>query len=248
MGIFDKLFGSRALEQKQTVNVPKEPEQIRNSTACPHCGVIFAAAPTRKKKCPECYQDVYVRSKQHIFSSHLLNKEDAYTSDFYDQLINLGATLEDYREAERELQKQWGFRPNSYDVAWSVSNQLPMKPIKETGSLDQQTSSLMRAEFVAWAQAQYQLRRGHDPAPYLQNAHDYKLQQLQSSGSKFLKLKGAVIATHGCCEACGKYEGRKYNVAQLKQKSVLPIRECIHRLEEDDKYTWCVCLYVAEYE
>jgi hypothetical protein len=252
MGFFDKLFKptSRPQDDKQATPMPsktlREPARPgRNSTACPHCGAVFSSPPQRKKKCPDCKHDVYVRSKQNIFDSNLLTKEDADTADFYDQLVNLGATVGDYRNTAKELQERWGFRPNSYDVAWSVSNHLVTKFAKP--GVDK-SSVLMKAEFVAYAQAQYQLRRGHDPASYLRTAYNYKLQQLLNSDLRILRLKNVVIATNSCCEPCSRYEGKKYKPEQLTAEPALPIEGCTHMLNKDDKFAWCLCYYVAEYE
>ncbi len=246
MGLFNLFKGSNA-PQKRSVQ-RAEPEQTvdtksRNHDACPNCGVIFSPAPKRKKVCPACKQEVFVRTKQQLFNSDLLLEEDALAADFYEQLMFLGATLDDYKKMGAVLAAKWGFKPKSYDVVWGVSNQLVTRPVG-SDVYDKVSAMLYNAKSVGFAQALYQANRGKDPSSYKRSVNNYDVQLAQHSG---LPLKGFTIETQGCCNECSKYQGKVYTAEKLKSQPLLPLKDCTSKLKPTDKFSWCLCMYSPIY-
>jgi len=74
---FKKIFS------KQNNNTEKDLESV-----CPYCSKVLDRKPQRKSKCPFYNNYIYVRSKQKIFPSVLLNKEDAIAVDWLRHLNN----------------------------------------------------------------------------------------------------------------------------------------------------------------
>lgn len=245
MSILKKLFGQNGANQSPKITSTKEVKSSgRNTDACPFCGTVFSPAPKRKKVCPECKNEVFVRTTQEIFDSDLLSKEDTLAADFYSDLMYQGATLEDYKKMEAALQAKWGFKPKSYDIVWGVSNRLITKPIA-SDVYDKSTEILQRAKMIGLSQALFQAKRGKDPAGYKQTVNNYDIQMAQRSG---LPLKSISIQAHGCCDECEKYNGKEYSPQQLKQTPILPIKTCTNKLNPTDKFAWCICWYSPEYK
>lgn len=213
-----------------------EKKTARNRNLCPYCGFVFKNPPKRKTKCSKCDEECFVRTKQEIINSDLLTEADALAVDFFDEIQYLGATLDEYRRIEKDLEQKWGQKPNSYDIVWGLSNWLVVHPPKsETNS---PSSLLQHAKMVAFAQALYQLRRGKDPYGYLKAVHDYEIQ----IGTMDDKSRLLEVQTNGCCEECSRYQGKQYTASQLKNNPILPIKECTSRIEQK-KYAWCMCWY-----
>jgi len=215
----------------------------RNTRTCPYCGSLFPKEPRKKTRCKSCGEDVYVRTKQNIFNSDLLTKDDTLAADFLKGLLDMGATEDDYFRTASDLAAKWGKEPSSPDVVWAVSNRLIMKPPRSYfGGKPDRESLFQHAKMVTFLQARYQGERGNNPAKLLNVVNNYDLKILDHAfRSPGLKIE---ICTNSCCEKCKSlYEGKIYTMAQLKEKSVLPVIECTNLITEDRPYSWCTCFY-----
>lgn len=216
----------------------------RNRNKCPYCGAVFDKLPKRKTKCEKCGGDCFIRTTQVIFNSDTLTQEDALAADFFKELQYLGATIDDYLKVEAELSQKWETKPKSYDIVWRISNRLIMQPPpKLKNDCDLRTSLLQHAKMVTIAQALYQLRRGHNPYSYLKAARNYEIQLGMNRG---LILAYFEVETNSCCDECAKYQGAKWTVEELEKNPILPIRNCINKIEQKD-YAWCICRYSPRY-
>lgn len=238
MGLLDKFFNSNKPIASSHVSKPKVP---RNSNSCPNCGAVFDEVPKRKKQCGECGEVLYVRTTQQLFDSDLLTEEQVRASDFYKELMEYGATLEDYHNARKELATKWGFDPKPYDIVWSVSNKLIARGPNLSGAYDKKHELLFHAKMITFSQAKYQAYRGHDPAPYKKTVNEYDIQLAQRDGSRVKKFE---ILAQGCCNECDKLNKTVFSVDEIKNKNVLPQQVCTNKLEKDHKYSWCMCMYL----
>ncbi len=105
----------------------KQPDPV-----CPHCGYEFKEIPASKKKCPECRQEVIVRSRNKIKT--LMTPEEAHQFDAakkeaarkrklagYLLMANLEVkSLDDIKE---RLDKKTGSKWRFDDVVWKVLNE-----------------------------------------------------------------------------------------------------------------------------
>lgn len=216
----------------------------RNRDACPYCDAIFKKPPKRKTRCEKCDNECFVRTKQAIFNSDLLTQEDTLAADFFRDLQYLGATINDYLENEAELSKKWGTKPKSYDIVWRVSNRLVMHPPGIKNDYDKRSHLLQHAKMIALAQALYQARRGNDPYSYLKSVRNYEIQIGMGRGYAPDYFE---IETQNCCKKCIRYQGKKYTVEELEKHPMLPIKDCINKINQESKYSWCTCWYSPRY-
>ena len=109
------------------MNQPNSNTEKESEPICPYCQKVLEKKPQRKVKCAFCNQDIYVRSKQKIFSSDLLNKEDAIAVDWLKNLENYGIKDRDFISEKRELSKKFGKEAQATDVIWGIFNELLLK-------------------------------------------------------------------------------------------------------------------------
>jgi hypothetical protein len=97
----------------------------RNTRACPYCGSLFPKEPKKNTRCKSCGEDVYVRTKQNIFNSDLLTKDDTLAMDFFKGLLELGATEDDYFQAASDLtvviSRRWDADLGKSELSQSIS-------------------------------------------------------------------------------------------------------------------------------
>lgn len=107
------------------INFKREDFVPLESATCPYCSFQLDKAPSRKKKCPSCQNDMYVR-KLPKFDLRVLVTEDQ--RDLIDETwTKLNGTYEQMQEQKREfeaeresLQNAWGQEPTDLDVEWHV--------------------------------------------------------------------------------------------------------------------------------
>jgi len=115
--MFKKIFRS---ENKNNLKI-KEFKILTNpptSETCPYCGYKFEKIPTRKKKCPECENYIFVRFGR-------LYTEDE--KDIFDWLNGyniqeIGITRDLFNKTRQELSKQFGFLASPNDTFWRLLN------------------------------------------------------------------------------------------------------------------------------
>lgn len=233
MGLFNQLFGSNKEEQPKTVKIARS--NNRNTNACPYCGTIIEPAPKRKKKCEACGRDIYIRTTQPIFNSDLLRDDQAKASDFYKDLMNYGATVEDYEATKKTLSNKWGFEAQPYDVVWSVSNNMIARGPDLNGVYDKKNELLQYAKMITFSQALYQYGRDKDPSSYLSTVSNYDIEM----HSDYEEME---LLCNGCCDTCAKMNGKRFKTDELRKNPVLPIKGCTHKMDGHTKYAWCACM------
>jgi hypothetical protein len=218
------------------------------SKVCPSCGVVLDKPIKRKRSCPECNELIYVRTTQDLFPSSALNEEQLNHADFYMSLKStLFITKEDLTNTESALKKKWGIpKINIYDILWSVSNndKLHHRHIDTSmGKKYATIESLRRHQLIREAGAKYQAGRGHDPNPYLKNAHRNTI--LIAELDEY--TRGLTVEGYNCCDNCLKFKGKTFSVQFLNKTPVLPIKNCTRPFKDGSKFTYCTCRYQQYY-
>jgi hypothetical protein len=72
--------------------------------------------PKKKKKCPACGNYIYLRTKQNIFPSIILKKEDALAADEYEKMKAHCITKKDFTNEKNRLSKGNKLEVSSVDV------------------------------------------------------------------------------------------------------------------------------------
>lgn len=217
-------------------------ENKRNRSACPYCGVVIDPPPRRKKACPECKKDIYIRTKQDIVDSDLVTWEQALAIDFYDELQYIGATKQDFYQMKIKLKNKWSIEPSTGDVVWGVSNQLLSRGPSVINPHDPIRDRLYHAKSIVYAQASYQFSSGKDPKLYLEAVANYGIDLL--AGIRWPQREIEILA-NACCENCKKINGKRILTSEAKQLKILPVKNCTNKTRKTDKYSWCSCSYVS---
>jgi len=214
---------------KQNNNTEKESEVV-----CPYCKKVLEQKPQRKKKCPFCNNDIYVRSKQNIFSSTLLTKEDAMAVDWLKNLQNFGIKDNDFINKRRVLSKKFGKEAKSTDVIWGLFNELILK-----------TKDLHSLKMIYYEMALFLNQEGKDCFSVLQQSAKMELMEFKQEG--FIKKVRILTAGEDSCEACRRLENKVFTIEEALEKMPIPCNECTHKLY-DEKRGFCRCCYLAEIE
>ena len=222
MTIFFKKMSSN-----QNNNTKKESEAV-----CPYCKKVLKQKPKRKKKCPFCNNDIYVRSKQKIFSSTLLNKEDAIAIDELKNLENFGIKNNDFINKKRKLSKKFGEEAKSADVIWGLFNELILK-----------TKNLHSLQVIYYDMALFLNKEGKNCFSVLQKSAKMELMKYKQRGIK----KVQILTSGSSCEACQRLEAKVFTIEEALEKMPIPCKECTNKLY-DEKRGFCRCSYLAEIE
>lgn len=107
----------------------------RIEPVCPYCGVVLEKMPGRKKKCPSCSNDIYVRSRPEDGKPVLVKDSEHPVVEAYRQVrraISDGGLFEenDLPQARAALRKQFGHEPSEGDVLWRLFNDKSMELAK----------------------------------------------------------------------------------------------------------------------
>lgn len=212
------------------------------SNSCPYCGVHIKGQVKRGRKCIECNKTYCVRSKTQLYKTPILTKYQADCSDFYDGLVLLGATMNDYVSIGKNFEKKWHRKPVYGEVLWALSNSGLVERGNPLRSLDDALMALHDAKGLSMAQAKFQHATGEDHRVLLRVINNYDV-----AYSKLLRQNDDLsfyIYALDCCDACMEYNGNIYAAADIEFNEYLPIDLCTRKLEPNDKYSWCVCSYL----
>jgi hypothetical protein len=164
-------------------------------TKCPYCKSALDVKPSRKKKCPNCGEYIYVRKGK------LVTEEDAKIGDWLERVSHFRITKKTFLEHRESLSKQFKQEASINDTAWRILNLL----IRENKShFDIKLIYLEMAHIVSL--------EGKNPKPYLAEAAKQELLELKAEGAK--KVKISTLNDYSTCKACSKLEGKVYTIDQ----------------------------------
>lgn len=132
MGLFNELFKKEkrnVINNSSKSNPSAEDNLIGTINTCPSCNVKLVTIPSRKKKCQNCGEFIYIRTRPHDNKKVLVTEkekdiiEKQWQQHFQD--IEDKKTLEDleFIKAKKELSKQFGKEVSINDIKWYVYNQ-----------------------------------------------------------------------------------------------------------------------------
>lgn len=237
------------LESIQLTQAAQPTHRLPLCKACPYCGAVFDKPVGRKKTCPHCKHAIYVRTTQDLYPLSALTEQQVADVDFYMALKNiLMLTKQDYLEHEDTLKKRWNMpKVNTYDVLWSMYNDLALLQRNIDKSMDKKWASiqvLRNHQTTSIEAARYQTRRGNDPTLYLKTAQNYFLQIAQLEGN----ARGLTVQASYCCDACTKFHDKTFSLDFIAKNPVLPIKACTNPFEDGSKFVFCTCSYREYYD
>lgn len=192
---------------------------------CPYCASTLESAPTRKKKCPHCGKSIYVREGK------LVSEDDAKITDMLSRLSGFSVTRRDFDNQRSKLSKRFGFTAPVNDTLWGLLNELIPK------TRDPHTKKL-----VYYEMARLVSEEGKDPKPYLSNALQIELEELNKDGAKTVRIVGAGNRGDdpSACKKCKSLHGKKFEINVARQTLPIPT------LCENE--SGCRCSYISEQE
>jgi predicted RNA-binding Zn-ribbon protein involved in translation (DUF1610 family) len=118
MEILKSPFGGAKLKYELVGNT--EP-------VCPYCMKAIGKMPSRKTKCPNCGNLMYVRTRTSERKRVVVTEQDAIKID--EQWMMERGTYEAYLADKQEfetqkadLAKKWGCKPSDADIYWAIYN------------------------------------------------------------------------------------------------------------------------------
>jgi hypothetical protein len=197
--------------------------------SCPYCKHKLETLPKRKKKCPHCGEQIYVRSKRILFNRPLLTEPESIAYDAFKQInYQYGITKEMYFVKEKELTKKFGETPQAGDVIWGIYNDLILMKSKNYQNLSS----------IYFSMAMHLAKEKKPYFKQLQLSQKTSLLYYKKTGCKKVEILG------GNCEECRKNDEKVWDVDEALKLMPIPVKECTHSLTGNDK-GWCRCGYIA---
>lgn len=204
----------------------------KNNLTCPYCNKILNKEPKRKTKCPFCKNEIYVRSKQTIFASKLLQKGDALAVDSLDNLEYRGITKNDFFDKKIKLSKQFGQEAESTDVIWALYNDLIARNLNNLNLL----------KGIYYEMALFLNKEGKDCLKMLQLSNEMELRYFRHFS--FIKKVQIITCGEDSCEACRKLHNKVFTIDEALKTMPIPCKECTHKIY-DKKHGFCRCCYAS---
>lgn len=238
MGFFSKLLRIRPAGSKKT--------PFTTSISCPSCSTVLSKIPTSKAKCKNCGKFIYVRTDYKTNDKLYLSEEqkdnfDSDRKDFYfqkewkRQLSGLGISEQDMVVAQEELTKKWGNSPSFNDLVWRLFNSRVIKLAKNGADLHD-----FKMLYFTWAL--FACAINSNPNELQKQAHKYELLAHKRTGF----VDKVDISSDVGCNECVKLNGKIFDIDDLlKENDILPNKNCTNKLDSDNKYSWCRCMFLA---
>jgi len=136
MGLLNILKSVFSKSEGDFKTIEKEFDRIGiTESVCPYCGVVLDKKPSRKKKCPDCENYIFVRTSP-IDRSKILIKEDeidiieeqwSIVNGVHDEYIKEKEKVENERQ---NLETKFGKPPSENDVNWALLNNDLLKNVR----------------------------------------------------------------------------------------------------------------------
>jgi hypothetical protein len=253
MGIFHKLFGKKSI--KETDNIQKESkgvieaaktivepliEETKIEPECPHCKFLFDEMPKRKRKCPQCKEDIYVKKENDKSFFRLVDEKEASKIDDYNTYLRREAKvkniLSEYGITENEFNKskiEWNTKFTNEtklrDFLWGMYNK----------ALSKNSNNLQALKMIYLHSAHFLNEEGRDTQPSLKEMKKVELQQISLNGQSINKKLKAEIAGDKNCDYGKKINGKTYSLEKALSEMPIPSGKCTN----ENKF--CNCIYVT---
>ena len=211
---------------------------IESESICPYCKYTLEKKPTRKKKCSNCNNFIFVRTLPSTRQKVLVTENEAkkidlewdkvnYRKNAINQLNSYDINEKDYDNRKKELSKKLNSEANDGDVVWSLLNEQLNKKMKDNdfGFLSMIYNDMARILN----------KEGKDCFTYLQQAIKMDLLRLQQSSFNKVEISTCGINS---CEACQKLDSKVFTIEEALEKMPIPYKECTHEIG------YCRCCYI----
>ena len=213
-------FFSRRKKETSAVITESSPDAY-----CPHCKTKLEPHPKRKKKCPDCGKDVYVRTD--LFDkqkTHYLKHEDALALDM---ARDLQFSEKAFASAVNKAVKGQSFG----DIVWGLVEQKKQKAARK--------GDWRYISQLTWKQARHLYESGRPYFHLLQVAFKAELEgYLSDDVTNYVEIMSCK--DDRTCNKCRSQHGKVFTVKEAIEKMPLPVK-C------DNDEGWCRCCYASHY-
>lgn len=197
-----------------------------DSPTCPYCNTSLNDWPQRKKKCPNCKQDIFIKknpknnnweivTKQKIVEWEAAWKEKYFENRWLRELEQFEITRSDL-ESLKSLNKL-----SSRDCIWSLCNRALLKYAG-----DHHKSSMLYFKM-----AYFVLEEGKDPTYLVQLCREMEIQEIEkrSANSDYLIPKLQICSQFhesSNCTNCEFLNGKILDIQEARNTKPIPHKNC----------------------
>ncbi len=216
---------------------------------CPYCDFELEKKPTRKKKCPNCGDYIWVRTpyldkkskEKLLFTEEQVKIFDKEKRRYYDRknwinrLYSYDVTEKEFDRETENLKKRFGFNPPYADVAWGL---LGRRKLRFFEALE-----FGRVSSVCHDMARICYEENKPFQHFLEEASKYELMGKEGIGENAI-IHIASSESEVACPKCKEVLGKRLTYKEAKEKKLLPVLEC-ENIEEGKGagQGFCRCWY-----
>jgi uncharacterized Zn finger protein (UPF0148 family) len=157
MSIFDKL---KNLTNRRDNKSPSEHQETQKdnidsrNSFCPTCGVLLKEKPTKKIKCPDCHNNIYVITNPETKEKILATEQQKIWNDAQIKIERESKAKEkleqdpEFVKMRERLRDKYGAEPSIYDISWSLANQHLIEYSKENNWAGYRNTKLEMAQLL----------------------------------------------------------------------------------------------------
>lgn len=215
-----KLFGGKDSKYNFTIQEP-------TTDTCPYCKVKLEKIPTRKEKCQECGNYIYVRFGK------LYTEEEKDIKDLLDNFTmqELGVNRIIFNKTRQELSQEFGAVASVNDTLWRILNRIVVqdKSLTHKKIAYQTMASILKDEgkntdeILAKAH-EMELLEGKAANEDLAKKIRQKLFEMKKLGSEGIEM---VVKINTCnddfvCEECRKLSKMTFTINEFLETMPIP--------------------------
>lgn len=214
-----------------------------SSPKCPYCDHQLDNFPKRKKKCPSCSNQIFVRWSPNQEQPVLVTEEESAKIDqekenirekerLISKIKEYDFTEEEFNKIKRDFYEKNKFEMKDNDAIWTMFNSKVTELIKEGNYSDSSITYYQMALFLT-------REEGRNPLLLLQASNKTKLLECKQEGIK----KVEISSSGNGCNHCEKQNGKIYKVDVAFEKSILPNINCTFDAF-GTSHPFCRCIYL----
>lgn len=218
---------------------PKKKIDKNYIPTCPHCNIKLEVLPTRKKKCQNCNNYMYIRKNMTLYDRPILKYEEAEATD---AMGHLRAVMD--IPNEKYFQKL-NIISDPLNTIIEIANELEEDLITNRKEYLQrlQTMYFSRLEIIQIVLAEIKNSLEIDPTFHHKMREKYQLASIQLGNKLYNNRREVIIETFHCCEQCRENQNIKIDVIEESKNPRLPNPNCTRKSKKRDKFFWCTCRY-----
>ena len=223
---------------------PKTAPATPPTSKCPYCGHEFPT-PKRKKKCPNCKQYMYVRTKHLLpINRVVFTEQEVELVDFWSQQVCSVSFVDDPNEIIQQVFKG--------DLAKAIEKALEILKNKEVWVLSitgEKLGKKSAREAVSLLQQQLNMllySQHHEPqrktSAHLAKHENIRSRVMQIKRAGIKKVKIYTVGDRLTCPKCAEQDGAIYDIDTFLKLMPIPHPEC------SNERFGCRCTVVAYLE